>query len=57
MKQFTLLRIEWNAWNGFFFHIVEIETDNWDRSLLSFWTDWDRKRIEIDILFIHFYIE
>jgi len=35
MNEFTLIRLEWNAWNGFVFSLVGIEAGEFEGELLG----------------------
>ena len=53
MNAITLINLEWNAWNGFVFQVLAIETRLKDsRSLLAINTA--NSFFIIDILFIQF---
>lgn len=41
IRRFTLIRLEWNSWNGFIFELFAIELDGYDGSLLGFNWGWN----------------
>lgn len=53
LDKISLITIEYNAWNGFYIHLLEIEWGDFDRSLFGFWTNW-RDHIVIDFLFLRY---
>lgn len=55
MRQITIIELEWNAWNGFIFDLLSIETDNFEGSLFAIYASKDH--LVFRVMFFSFDVE
>lgn len=53
MEEISLIRLDWNNWNGFIFQLLQIEIGRVDAALFGIYI---YSKLQIDILFISFTI-
>lgn len=55
MKEISLIRLDWNNWNGFIFHILKIELGCFEGDFIGL--NFSKNHFNFSLLFIYFEVK